>query len=98
MLGVAILYDFAEFARLADPYFRGVILAAAMIALVAFLDDIRNWRFAVKLAAQMLAALAAVGSGLYVHGGQRAVLRPGRPRAGSGLPRPSHGCCSRPTR
>lgn len=66
MLGIAVLYGFADFARLADPYFRGVILAAAAIAVVAFIDDVGDWPFTVKLAAQLLAAMAAVGSGLYV--------------------------------
>src|SRR5208337_3082309 len=66
LLGVSILYGFASFARLADPYFRGVILASVAIAAVGFLDDLRDWPFAVKLAAQVLAALAAVGSGLFV--------------------------------
>ena len=66
LAGVALLYSFAEFSRLADPYFRGVIVASAAIALVSFLDDLRDWPFTVKLAAQLAAALAAVGSGLYV--------------------------------
>jgi UDP-GlcNAc:undecaprenyl-phosphate GlcNAc-1-phosphate transferase len=66
MLGIAILYDVAEFSRLADSYFRGVILASFLIAIVAFLDDIRDWRFFIKLGAQLVASLAAVGSGLYV--------------------------------
>ena len=66
MLGITVLYDYADFARLADGYFRGVILAACAIAVVAFLDDLRDWPFTVKLAAQVVAALAAVGSGLYV--------------------------------
>ncbi|GAN76319.1 glycosyltransferase family 4 protein [Acidisphaera rubrifaciens] len=66
LTGVLGLYQYAEFARLADPYFRGVIVAAAAIALVAFLDDLRDWPFTVKLAAQVLAALAAVASGLLV--------------------------------
>jgi UDP-GlcNAc:undecaprenyl-phosphate GlcNAc-1-phosphate transferase len=66
MLGISVLYGFAEFSRLADPYFRGVIVASAAIAVVAFLDDLRDWPFTVKLAAQVLAALAAVGSGLFV--------------------------------
>ena len=66
MLGITVLYGYADFSRIADPYFRGVILAALAIAVVAFLDDLKNWPFAVKLAAQTLAALAAAGTGLYV--------------------------------
>jgi len=66
LVGMAVLYQFAEFARLAQPYFLGLIGAAAAIAVVAFLDDIRDWRFTVKLAAQVLAALVAIGTGLYV--------------------------------
>ncbi len=66
MLGIAVLYGFAEFSRLADPYFRGVILAAGAIAVVSFIDDALDWPLTVKLAAQVLAALAAVGSGLWV--------------------------------
>jgi UDP-GlcNAc:undecaprenyl-phosphate GlcNAc-1-phosphate transferase len=68
MLGITVLYGHADFARLADVYFRGVILASFLIAVVAFIDDLRDWPFTVKLAAQTLAALAAVGSGLYLRG------------------------------
>lgn len=66
MLGMAVLYGFADFSRLADPYFRGVILAAFAIAVVSFLDDLQDWPFSVKLAAQLLAAGSAIASGLYV--------------------------------
>ena len=66
MLGITVLYGYADFSRLAEPYFRGVIVAALAIAVVAFLDDLKNWPFAIKLAAQTLAALAAAGSGMYV--------------------------------
>ena len=66
LIGIAILYHFAEFARLADPYFRGVIEASVAIAFVAFLDDLYDWPFAVKFGAQVLAAAVAVGSGLYI--------------------------------
>jgi UDP-GlcNAc:undecaprenyl-phosphate GlcNAc-1-phosphate transferase len=66
LVGIAVLYRFAEFTRLADPYFRGVIEASVAIAIVAFLDDLYDWPFVVKLGAQVLAALVAVGSGLYV--------------------------------
>ena len=66
LAGIAVLYRYAEFARLADPYFRGVIAASVTIAAVAFLDDLFDWPFTIKLGAQILAALVAVGSGLYV--------------------------------
>jgi UDP-GlcNAc:undecaprenyl-phosphate GlcNAc-1-phosphate transferase len=66
LVGIGVLYNFAEFARLANPYFLGVIEASVAIALVAFLDDLFDWPFMVKLGAQVLAALVAVGSGLYV--------------------------------
>ncbi|MDJ0390135.1 MraY family glycosyltransferase [Roseomonas sp. E05] len=66
ILGMLVLYQVADFARMADRRFIGVILAAVAIAVVALLDDIRDFRFVVKLAAQGLAALVAVGSGLVV--------------------------------
>ncbi|HBK08596.1 MAG TPA: UDP-phosphate N-acetylglucosaminyl-1-phosphate transferase [Acetobacteraceae bacterium] len=66
LAGIAVLYRYAEFSRLADPYFLGVIEASVAIAVVAFLDDLFDWPFVVKLGAQVLAALVAVGSGLYV--------------------------------
>jgi UDP-GlcNAc:undecaprenyl-phosphate GlcNAc-1-phosphate transferase len=66
LVGVAVLYRYAEFARLADPYFRGVIEASVAIAVVSFLDDLKDWNFSVKLATQVLAALVAVASGIYV--------------------------------
>ena len=66
LVGIAVLYRFAEFARLADPYFLGVIDASIAIAVVAFLDDLFDWPFVIKLGAQVAAALVAVGSGLVV--------------------------------
>jgi UDP-GlcNAc:undecaprenyl-phosphate GlcNAc-1-phosphate transferase len=66
LLGIAVLYGFADFARLAGPYFRGMILSAFLIALVAMLDDLYDYPFVIKLGTQVVAALAAVGSGLYV--------------------------------
>jgi UDP-GlcNAc:undecaprenyl-phosphate GlcNAc-1-phosphate transferase len=68
LVGIAVLYQFAEFARLADPYFLGVIEASVAIAVVAFLDDLFDWPFTVKLGTQLLAALVAISSGLYVAG------------------------------
>ncbi len=66
LVGIVVLYRFAQFSRLAEPYFLGVIAASVLIAIVSFLDDLWDWPFAVKLGAQLLAALAAVGSGVYV--------------------------------
>ncbi len=66
LVGILLLYAFADFSRLADAYFRGVIVASAAIALVALADDLLDWPFVVKLAAQLGAALLAVGSGLMV--------------------------------
>ena len=66
LLGIATLYEFAFFARLADPYFRNVIFSSLLIAVVSLLDDIWNWPFFVKLGAQLAAAPLTVGSGLYV--------------------------------
>ena len=66
LLGIAVLYSTASFARIADPYFLGVIVGAALIAAVSYADDLRDWPFTVKLGAQIGAALAVVGSGLWV--------------------------------
>jgi UDP-GlcNAc:undecaprenyl-phosphate/decaprenyl-phosphate GlcNAc-1-phosphate transferase len=66
LAGIAVLYRYAEFARLADPYFIGVIEASVSIAIVSFLDDLYDWPFTVKLGAQILATLVAISSGLYV--------------------------------
>ncbi len=67
LVGIVALYVFADFARIADPYFRGVIGASLGIAVVSYLDDVRSWPFSVKLGAQAVAALVAVGSGLAPH-------------------------------
>jgi UDP-GlcNAc:undecaprenyl-phosphate GlcNAc-1-phosphate transferase len=64
--GMLVLYLTARFARVAEPQFIGVILAAVAIAAVALADDIHDFRFVVKLGAQGLAAMVAVGSGLVV--------------------------------
>ena len=66
MLGIAVVYSYASFARIGEPYFRGVILGSLLIAAVSYLDDLRDWPFAVKLGAQLAAAAAAIGSGLYI--------------------------------
>ena len=98
LVGIAVLYRFAEFTRLADPYFRGVIEASVAIALVAFLDDLFDWPFIVKLGAQLLAALVAIGSGLYVTRFPDSLSRPACRPPGSASRRRWSGCCSPPTR
>jgi UDP-GlcNAc:undecaprenyl-phosphate GlcNAc-1-phosphate transferase len=67
LVGILLLYGFAEFARLANEFFLGVIAASVVIAVVAFLDDLRDFPFVVKLGVQALAALVAVGTGIYIH-------------------------------
>jgi UDP-GlcNAc:undecaprenyl-phosphate/decaprenyl-phosphate GlcNAc-1-phosphate transferase len=67
VVGLLLLYNFAEFARLANEYFVGVIAASIAIAVVAFLDDLYDWPFTVKLGVQLIAVLVAVGTGIYVH-------------------------------
>jgi UDP-GlcNAc:undecaprenyl-phosphate GlcNAc-1-phosphate transferase len=66
LAGMAALYATGELARLADPYFRAVIGAATAIAVVSFADDLLDWPFVGKLAAQVLAALVVIGTGLFV--------------------------------
>src|SRR5471030_2642953 len=67
LVGLLLLYRFAEFARLANEYFVGVIAASLAIAAVAFLDDLYDWPFVAKLGIKALAASVAVGTGIYVH-------------------------------
>ena len=50
LVGMVVLFQVAAFARLADAQFLGVIAAAVAIALVALADDVRDFRFVVKLA------------------------------------------------
>ena len=98
LVGIAVLYRFAEFARLADPYFIGVIEASMAIAVVAFLDDLYDWKFTIKLAAQILAAVVAV-SQRHLRGElSRAVCRAARHRLAGAAVDGRCGCCSPPTR
>jgi UDP-GlcNAc:undecaprenyl-phosphate GlcNAc-1-phosphate transferase len=66
LAGMGVLYAFAASSRIDDPYFQGVILASAAIAAVSLADDMLDWPFTVKLAAQLGAGLAAIASGLWV--------------------------------
>lgn len=66
LAGIGALYALGEIAPVAHPYFRGVVVAATAIAVVSFADDMLDWPFTVKLAAQLLAALTVITTGLYV--------------------------------
>lgn len=66
LAGMGLLYEYAIFSRIADPYFRAVMTAAFGIAMVAYLDDVFYWPASVKLLAQICAALLAVSGGLSV--------------------------------
>ncbi len=63
-LGMGVVYHATPFAPLADARYVGVVLAALAMAGVALADDLRDFRFLVKLAAQAGAALVAMGAGL----------------------------------
>ncbi|GGC27594.1 hypothetical protein GCM10011504_02220 [Siccirubricoccus deserti] len=62
--GMLVLYQLADFARLAERQFLGVIFAAVAIAGVALVDDIRDLSARLRLGCQAAAALVAVASGL----------------------------------
>jgi UDP-N-acetylmuramyl pentapeptide phosphotransferase/UDP-N-acetylglucosamine-1-phosphate transferase len=69
LVGMLVLYQTADFARIAEPQFLGVILAALAIAGVALVDDIRALPIGPRLltqAAVAVAAAVALGSGLIV--------------------------------
>ena len=67
MLGIVLLYRYGHVSRLATPAFLGMIGAAALIAIVSFLDDLRDFPFGIKLAAQCVAAVLAVAVGIWPH-------------------------------
>lgn len=64
MLGMLVLFQVAESARIAERPFIGVILAALAIAGVALVDDIRHLPARLRLLAQLAAAVVAMASGL----------------------------------
>ncbi|SDB63331.1 UDP-GlcNAc:undecaprenyl-phosphate GlcNAc-1-phosphate transferase [Belnapia rosea] len=64
LAGLMVLYGVADFARLEERQFLGVILAALAIAGVALADDMRNLSARLRLLAQLAAALVAIGTGL----------------------------------
>ncbi len=67
MLGVLLLHRYGQVSRLAEGYFLGVIAAAFLMAAISLLDDLLDLSFLIKLATQLVAALAAVACGLWMH-------------------------------
>jgi UDP-GlcNAc:undecaprenyl-phosphate GlcNAc-1-phosphate transferase len=67
ILGVLLLYRYGQVSRLAPGYFIGVIAAAMLMAVVSLADDLLDISFLIKLATQLIAAAAAVASGLWMH-------------------------------
>jgi UDP-GlcNAc:undecaprenyl-phosphate GlcNAc-1-phosphate transferase len=64
VVGTTILFLGAAHARVPDVPFLGLIGASIGIAAISYTDDLRNWSFRVKLAAQLAAALVAIGCGI----------------------------------
>jgi len=62
--GMLVLYQVADYARIAERQFLGVILAALAIAGIALVDDILDVSARLRLLTQIVAALVAMGSGL----------------------------------
>ena len=64
VVGMLVLYQVANSARIAERQFVGVILAAIAIAGVALAADVRSLSARLRFGAQLAAALVAVFSGL----------------------------------
>lgn len=62
--GMLVLYQVADYARIAERQFLGVILAALAIAGVALVDDMLDVSARLRLLTQIGAALVAMASGL----------------------------------
>ncbi|WP_424814702.1 glycosyltransferase family 4 protein [Roseococcus sp. YIM B11640] len=67
ILGMFAFYHLAALAPLAEERFVSVVVAAVAIAAVSLADDAWDFRFFVKLGAQALAAMVAMGAGLVLH-------------------------------
>jgi UDP-GlcNAc:undecaprenyl-phosphate GlcNAc-1-phosphate transferase len=67
LLGVLLLYRYGQVSRLAEGYFIGVIAAAILMAAISLIDDLLDISYVIKLATQLIAAAAAVASGLWLH-------------------------------
>jgi UDP-GlcNAc:undecaprenyl-phosphate GlcNAc-1-phosphate transferase len=64
MTGLVVQYQVATIARIDDAYFVAVLIGAGTIAAVSFADDVLDFSFRWKLAAQVFAALVPMPFGL----------------------------------
>jgi UDP-GlcNAc:undecaprenyl-phosphate GlcNAc-1-phosphate transferase len=67
LLGVLLLYRYGQVSRLGEGYFIGVIAAAVLMAAISLIDDLLDISYVIKLCTQLIAAAAAVASGLWMH-------------------------------
>lgn len=64
LAGLVVQYNVATIARIEDTYFVAVLVGAATIAAVSLADDVLDFSFRWKLAAQVFAALVPMPFGL----------------------------------
>ena len=64
LAGLVVQYQVATIARIEDAYFVAVLVGAITIAAVSFADDVLDFSFRWKLAAQVFAALVPMPFGL----------------------------------
>ena len=66
-IGTLVLYLGADHARIPDLPFLGFLLAGLGISAISYADDVADWPFAIKLLAQLGAALVAMSCGIVLH-------------------------------
>ena len=66
-IGTLVLYLGADHARIPDLPFLGFLMAGLGISAISYFDDIADWPFAIKLLAQLGAALVAMACGIVLH-------------------------------
>jgi UDP-GlcNAc:undecaprenyl-phosphate GlcNAc-1-phosphate transferase len=64
VLGTSLLVHGGAHASVPDFAFAGLIAAAIFIAAISYTDDLRDWPFIIKLAAQLAAAMVAITCGI----------------------------------
>lgn len=66
LVGVGIVYLFADVAVIKGYFFTGFVCAALLIAIISFVDDLKPLNFSIRLSFQMLAALAIMAFGIVI--------------------------------